>query len=214
MTDTTDTIRVTALDRELTFEDREELAEYVGSFLDHGQYSPMEQAALRTLAGLENGDTPPQVERIVDKVSFRGPSTDAEAERRDGPFGERIETLDAERQERAAELEEIRGALHETRRQLRALDRRKAREGLSRAERRKIEEEIQQLRRQLHAQNEDVQTARRAAIRATAAWNKAQLAADRWRYDQAARFVVGPPDDRRVVDREELMEWIDRHPDR
>lgn len=185
-----DTIRVTALDTELTFEGREELAEHVEEIIEHrgGLFDPLELAAIRKLAHLANGDAPPAVHRIARQTSFHTPAR----EREETPFADRIEEAREVLEARDAELEEARERLFSIRAQLRG----------------KRDASAAELGR-LREAEEDVKAARRAAMRARATWNASKLAADRWRADHEARWVVGPPEDRRTVDRDGLMEFIE-----
>lgn len=194
---TDDTIRVTALDETLEFGGQEELAAHVESFVSNRIYSPIELAAIRKLAALGNGDTPPDVKRTARETAFHSPEReDPEQARLDSPFGARIRELEAECREEEAELEAKREALEEIRAEMRE----KGRRG---------EPASAKDRERLRAAEEDVKEQRRSAFRAKAAWNKARQAADRWRWEQRTRYH-NPDDPDSPLTREELHERLDR----
>lgn len=198
MTEETDTtIRVTRLGETLEFSGREELAAHVEGFVSNRVYAPLELACIERLVQLGNGDVPPDVKRIERATSFvTSEGGQAERARAESPFASRIEELRADLEEAEAEHGNELEILHSLRtelRQVRGQDDRRA----------------GQLRDRIREKVEDVRSARRAATRTRAALGKAKRAADRWRQDRSARFVVGSPDARRVVDREGLHAYLD-----
>lgn len=208
--DVEDGITVEALGERLEFDDVSELTGYVKGFLSNRVYDPIQIAAIRKLAVLTNGGAPEDVHRIARANTLHTSERDAEARRQDTPFADRIEELGDELEAREDEHETAREALFEQRDRIRALDRKRSREGVPRAERRELDAEIEREQRTLHQLAEAEQDANRAAVKARAAWNAARKAADRWLSDREARFVVGDADDRQVVNREGLLEWIER----
>jgi hypothetical protein len=71
-------IIVTALNRVLTFEDVDELAEHVQEILEHryGIFDALECAAITKLAEVANGQADPEVHRLARRLTFYGPSRD------------------------------------------------------------------------------------------------------------------------------------------
>lgn len=208
MTDDT-SITVTALDRTLEFSDRDDLAAHVEGLVGSrgGVFGPLELAAIRKLAELGNGATPPDVKRIARATGFHGPDRgDADQRRAETPFAGRIAELGEELEAREAEHEESRSELIALRDELRAADRKLSRSDLPRAERSRLEDDLRAKRRTLAELAEAEQRANRAATRARAALNAAKLAADRWLHDQEARYVL----DGETVDKETLLRRLDR----
>jgi len=211
-------ITVTALDRVREFDSVEELSAHVTDALEArgGIISPTLGACIRKLASLANGQVPPRVRRVARQTRFHSPGR--AAEREDTPFSERIEELEEEAEGAEAAHEAARAAVFAHHHKINEAERgqvqdaaREARSSsLGRPPRRHREasEELERLRAALPPLEERERETNRAAVRARAALGKAKLAADRWRRDTEARFVVGPPDDRQVVDGEGLRAWI------
>jgi len=211
-------ITVTALDRTREFDSVEELSDHVTSALEAraGVISPTLGACIRKLASLANGQVPSRVRRIARQTRLHSPGR--KAARESTPFSERIEELREEVDAAEEEVEVAREALFTHRDKINEAEwgqvRDAAREArsssLGRPPRRHREESeaVEALRAALPPLEERVREADRAAVRSRAALAKARRAADRWRRDTEARFVVGPADDREVVDGEGLRAWI------
>jgi len=211
-------ITVTALDRTREFDSVEELSAHVQEIVENrgGLFDPLELAAIQKLASLANGQVSSEVHRIARQTRFHSPGR--EPARESTPFSDRIRELEEEVEAAEEAHEAARGRLFAHRDKINEAELGQVRDAALAARsselsaptrrRRAESEELERLRGALPGLEERVRESGRAAVRSRAALGKARLAADRWRRDTEARFVVGPPDDRQVVDGEGLRDWI------
>ncbi len=184
-------IVVTALDERVEFGDVDALAAHVAEILQNrgGIFDPLECAAIQMLAKHANGSAPERVHEIARRLAFHEHTHDARP---------------AIPEETAAEivtLEEIVAEL-----EVRWIESRREREAVQR----EGEEEFFRITRtkdvaeattaskvarlsdstalKLTAAREEIERRREALRLARARLNALRLHADRWRYDQAARF--------------------------